>query len=378
MKNHYAAAGAVDNVAGEGNKSWKSIGTGSHVFVKRVMQMIMFLVAFAVLWMFLYNNSASPFGLPATISHYFNGISTQEYYDPKLKSVLKQASMKGKTVIITTLNDAWAEPGSIFDQFLESFQIGGNQTQKLLDHLVVITWDQKAYSRCNALHKYCYQLQTKGDNFTNEAFFMTPTYLHMMWRRIEFLGAVLHLGYSFVFTDTDIMWLRDPFKQFYKDADFQIACDYFNGNSFDMHNYPNGGFTYVKSNPRTIWFYKFWFNSRKTYPTMHDQDVLNKIKMHPLITNKKLKIRFLSTSYFGGFCQSSKDFGKALTMHANCCVGLENKVNDLKILLEDWKKYMALPEDKRKSSHPSWSVPKSCRGSFERNKERLNKNKGGS
>lgn len=78
MKNHYAAAGAVDNVAGEGNKAWNSIGTGgSHVFVRRVMQMIMFLVAFAVLWMFLYNNSASPFGLPATISHYFNGISTQ-------------------------------------------------------------------------------------------------------------------------------------------------------------------------------------------------------------------------------------------------------------------------------------------------------------
>ena len=77
MKNH-SAAGAVDNVAGEGNKAWNSIGTGgSHVFVRRVMQMIMFLVAFAVLWMFLYNNSASPFGLPATISHYFNGISTQ-------------------------------------------------------------------------------------------------------------------------------------------------------------------------------------------------------------------------------------------------------------------------------------------------------------
>jgi hypothetical protein len=108
--------------------------------------------------------------------------------------------MKDKTVIITTLNDAWAEPGSIFDQFLESFQIGGNETKKLLDHLVVITWDEKAYSRCNALHKYCYQLQTTGDNFTNEAFFMTPSYLHMMWRRIEFLGAVLHLGYSFVFT----------------------------------------------------------------------------------------------------------------------------------------------------------------------------------
>lgn len=157
------------------------------------------------------------------------------------------------------------------------------------------------------------------------------------------------------------MWLRDPFAQFYQDADFQIACDFFNGNSYDLRNMPNGGFNYVKSNERTIWFYKFWFKSRDAYPRLHDQDVLNKIKMHPLISKKNMKIRFLSTAYFGGFCQASKDLNKVSTMHANCCVGLDNKINDLKILLEDWRKYMALPENEKKQSHPSWSVPQSCR-----------------
>jgi len=48
-------------------------------------------------------------------------------------------------------------------------------------------------------------------------------------------------------------------------------------------------------------------------------------------------------------------------MHANCCVGIENKFNYLKILLEDWKKYMALSENEKKQSHPSWSVPQLCR-----------------
>ena len=157
------------------------------------------------------------------------------------------------------------------------------------------------------------------------------------------------------------MWLRDPFKQFYKDADFQIACDFFNGNSYDLKNLPNGGFNYVKSNYKTIRFYKFWFNSRKVYPKLHDQDVLNKIKMHPFISNMKLKIRFLSTAYFGGFCQPSKDFNQVSTMHANCCVGLDSKVNDLKILLKDWRKYMALPKNKKQHADPSWSVPQSCR-----------------
>ena len=91
-------------------------------------------------------------------------------YDPKLASVLRNACMKDKTVIITTLNDAWAEPGSIFDLFLESFHLG-NQTKMFLNHLVVITWDQKAHARCLALHKHCYQVETKGDKFTGEAFF---------------------------------------------------------------------------------------------------------------------------------------------------------------------------------------------------------------
>jgi len=165
--------------------------------------------------------------------------------------------------------------------------------------------------------------------------------------------------FGFPLQDTDIMWLRDPFKRFYKDADFQIACDFFNGNSYDLNNYPNGGFNYVKSSSRTIRFYKFWFNSRSAYPKLHDQDVLNRIKKNSFISDMKLKIRFLSTDYFGGFCQHAKDFNKVSTMHANCCVGLENKVSDLKILLEDWKKYVALPENEKNQSHPSWSV--SCR-----------------
>ncbi|MED6147283.1 hypothetical protein PIB30_042752 [Stylosanthes scabra] len=346
-------------------------GGGSHLLVRRAMQITMVAVAFVVVWIFLYDSS-SPLAIPV-FSHSSSDLaSTMISYDPKLRSVLRNASMENNTVIITTLNDAWAEPNSIFDIFLKSFHVG-IETEKLLKHLVVITLDEKAHARCQALHPHCYQLETKGTNFTKEAFFMTKDYLNMMWRRIEFLGTVLEMGYSFVFTDTDIMWLRNPFNQFYDDGDFQIACDYFNGDSNDLNNLPNGGFTYVKSNEKTIWFYKFWFNSRKAYPKMHDQDVLNNIKMHPLIYNIKLKIRFLSTTYFGGFCQASKEFNKVCTMHANCCVGLGNKVNDLKILLDDWAKYMELPNETKSDVHPSWSVPQSCRTSFQRSKQRKNK-----
>lgn len=161
------------------------------------------------------------------------------------------------------------------------------------------------------------------------------------------------------------MWFRDPFPHFHEDGDFQIACDYFRGNPFDLNNLPNGGFTYVKSNKKTIQFYKYWFESRLTYPGLHDQDVFNKIKFDPFIQDNGLQIRFLDTMFFGGFCEPSKDFDKVCTMHANCCVGLENKVHDLGIMLQDWRKYMQSFVNQTTKVHTvSWTVPQSCRYFF--------------
>ncbi|XP_017971387.1 PREDICTED: uncharacterized protein At4g15970 [Theobroma cacao] len=277
----------------------------------------------------------------------------------QLEEVLKNASMKSNTVILTTLNDAWASPNSVVDLFLKSFMLG-DDTRRLLDHLVIVALDEKAYNRCQLVHKHCYALVTEDVDFHQEAYFMTPHYLKMMWRRIDFLRSVLELGYSFVFTDADIMWFRDPFPRFFSDVDFQIACDNFLGRPDDMNNRPNGGFNYVKSNNRSIAFYKFWYSSRETYPGYHDQDVLNKIKFHPFISEIGLKIRFLDTAYFGGLCEPSKDLNLVCTMHANCCYGMDSKLHDLKIMLQDWRAFMSLPPDLKKEYIFSWRVPQNC------------------
>ncbi|KAJ9537121.1 hypothetical protein OSB04_029854 [Centaurea solstitialis] len=323
-------------------------------------KMVIVFATVALSCLLLYRSSGDPFSAGKEPAN--SGINLGE-----LKSILENATMGNNTVIITTLNDAWAEPNSMFDLLLESFRIG-NQTNRFLKHLVVITLDEKAYARCLKLHPHCYNLSTNGMDFSGEAYFMANDYLKMMWRRIDFLRAVLDLGYSFVFTDADIMWFRDPFPHFDKDADFQIACDYFKGNPHDLKNLPNGGFNYVKSNKKTIQFYKFWYNSRLTYPGLHDQDVFNKIKFNPFIKNVGLRIVFLDTSYFGGFCQPSKDLNKVCTMHANCCVGLDNKVHDLGIMLGDWRKYKRSLVNQRTThkSAVSWTVPQLCRGSFHR------------
>lgn len=116
-----------------------------------------------------------------------------------LKEVLGNASMGNNTVILTTLNDAWASTNSVVDLFLKSFMLGDG-THWLLDHLVIIALDKKAYNRCQAVHKHCFSLVTGDVDFQEEAYFMTPNYLKMMWRRIDFLRSVLELGYDFVFT----------------------------------------------------------------------------------------------------------------------------------------------------------------------------------
>ncbi|XP_051149624.1 uncharacterized protein At4g15970-like [Andrographis paniculata] len=328
---------------------------------------VLFLVAAVVSCVILYNATDSlgfrtlhavrgfPFPFPFRDDDESLTSDSEEY---NLERVLMDASMPDNTVILTTLNEAWARPGSIFDLFLESFRIG-EHTRPLLNHLVIITLDHKAFSWCRAVHSHCFALIMEGVDFSREAYFMTPDYLTMMWTRIDFLRTILEMGYNFVFTDADVMWFRNPFPEFYSDADFQIACDHFSGKSDDRKNKPNGGFKFVRTSNRSIEFYKHWYLSREKYPGLHDQDVLNRIKNDSFVRQSGLKIRFLDTALFGGFCEPSKDLNEVCTMHANCCFGLDSKLHDLRILIEDWKRYLSLPP-RLKPSMPSWRVPQNC------------------
>ncbi|KAL3683387.1 hypothetical protein R1sor_001409 [Riccia sorocarpa] len=278
---------------------------------------------------------------------------------PGLEDVLIRTSMPDRTVIITTLNSAWAKNNSMIDLFLASFQEGENIAH-LVNHILVVALDQLAYDRCTQIHPHCYRLETEGVDFAAEKYFMSSDYLKMMWRRIDFLRIVLELGYNMVFADADIMWFRNPFPHFSPDADFQIACDHFNGRPTDLKNLPNGGFVYVRSNNVTINFYKFWFDSRMKHPGKHDQDVFNDIKKTRAFGRLGLKVEFLDTVYFGGFCEVSQDFEKVCTMHANCCTGLERKLIDLKLTMADWRRFKNMTREEKRNQRIFWQAPKEC------------------
>ncbi|KAG6533039.1 hypothetical protein ZIOFF_006900 [Zingiber officinale] len=83
-----------------------------------------------------------------------------------------------------------------FEQQHQRFR---DETRRLLDHLVIIALDKKAYIRCISLHTHCFALYTEGMDFSDEKIYMTAGYLSMMWRRIEFLRVILEMGYNFIF-----------------------------------------------------------------------------------------------------------------------------------------------------------------------------------
>jgi len=181
---------------------------------------------------------------------------------------------------------------------------------------------------------------------------------------MRLLRRILELGYNFVFTDADILWLRNPFDHFFDDADFQISCDKNRGNEWSTLNRPNCGYQYAQSNERTISMYQHWCRGGEANPNIDEQSLLNKMLHSRAFAPYKVKIRFLATEQFSGFCQKSKNMSRVVTMHANCCTGLGNKVQDLRTALSAWEASKSLSPATITKKVDLWHVPDACRHSL--------------
>lgn len=277
-----------------------------------------------------------------------------------LEEVLARAATKDRTVIMTQINAAWTRPGSLLDLFFESFRTGEGGVARLLDHLVIVTMDPAAYEGCRAVHSHCYFLRTgNGVDYRSEKVFMSKDYLEMMWGRNRFQQTVLELGYSFLFTDVDVMWFRDPFRHISMAADIAISSDVYMGDPYSLRNFPNGGFLFVRASDKTVAFYRAWQQGRWRFLGKHEQDVFNLIK-HEEAPRLDLAIQFLDTAYISGFCQLSKDLNRICTLHANCCVGLGAKLHDLRGVLDVWRNYTAGTPEERRAGKFQWKLPGIC------------------
>ncbi|XP_010270017.1 PREDICTED: uncharacterized protein At1g28695-like [Nelumbo nucifera] len=281
-----------------------------------------------------------------------------------LETALEEASAENKTLIIAVVNKAYVEGEgrTMLDLFMESFWLGEG-TRPLIDHLLLVAVDQIAFDRCKFLRLHCYKLVTEGVDFGGEKFFMSDDFLKMMWRRTLFLADVLKRGYSFIFTDTDVMWLRNPFLRLSNDnsSDLQISCDKFNGNQWSEANPINTGFYYVRSNNKTIALFDAWYAMKNRSQGMNDQGVLERMKRRGEFRRLGLRVRYMDTVYFSGFCRESRDIRAVTTVHANCCRSINAKLADLTVVLRDWRKFMS---SSNQTLNFHWSTHMACRRSW--------------
>ncbi|RLN03719.1 uncharacterized protein C2845_PM13G17480 [Panicum miliaceum] len=116
-----------------------------------------------------------------------------------LPELLPRVAMEDRTVIITSVNEAWAQPGSLLDLYLESFR-DGVDIAHLLNHLLEVALDARGFERCKAVHPHCYFLNATSVDMSSAKPFMSPDCLELVWTKLTFQQRVLELGYNFLFT----------------------------------------------------------------------------------------------------------------------------------------------------------------------------------
>nr|CAB3479267.1 unnamed protein product [Digitaria exilis] len=279
------------------------------------------------------------------------GADPNEVIFQGLPELLQKVAMENRTVIITSVNAAWAQPGSLLDIYLDSFK-NGEEIAHLLNHLIVVALDAGGFERCKAVHPHCYFLNVTSIDMSSAKAFMSQEYLELVWTKLTFQQR-----------DCDMVLFRNPFRHFRVYADMSCSSDDFKPSRAPLDQPLNTGLYYIKSTNRTIQMMKYWRAARERFPGHHDQSVFVKIRRE-LVRNLQVKIEPLETVYFGGFCEYHDDPEKVCTIHACCCVGLDNKVHDLKDFAADWKNYTSLTPELRQKGGFKWTYPTRCRGSI--------------
>lgn len=141
---------------------------------------------------------------------------------------------------------------------------------------------------------------------------------------------------SLSYLGMDVLWLRNPFSRLsHGGVDLQLSCDFFFGNPF--HNpHINTVFYFVSANNKTIALFDEWYALRNNSTGKKDQDVLQAM-MEGAFTRLGMRVRYLETTYFSGFCQMSQDSRKVITVHANGCESVKVKLIDLLKVFRVWK-----------------------------------------
>lgn len=193
--------------------------------------------------------------------------------------------------------------------------------------------------------------------------FKIGPYMNVTWNLNNILSLII-VSLFCIEQDTDVLWLRNPFHNLSlnKSIDLQISSDNFNGNEWSNSNPINTGFYMIRSNNKTIALFDNWYHKKHNSSGLKEQDVLQKLIRTKDFRNLGLKLRFLDTIYFSGFCQNSKDVKAVVTVHANCCRRISAKMADLTAVIHDWKRFKSATLNE--TLRFQWTPHDHCRDSW--------------
>ncbi|URD95185.1 hypothetical protein MUK42_10690 [Musa troglodytarum] len=245
-----------------------------------------------------------------------------------LQIQLEGASTRNKTLIIGAINKASVEDDGMLQLFLQSMR-EGEDTAFLIRHVLLVATDQIAYNHCMVLQLHCYQLYTDTVLLSPALSIQSTSLINLASTLTLFLGEVLVRGYSFILTDMNVMWLRNPFARLNHNGEDMLL-------SGDLYN---SGLYFVSSNTKTMALFKQSYAVMNESRSMKGDDVLHLMRSKGFIQQLGMKVGYLDTSRFTNFCQATLDIAKAATVHANCCPSNKAKFADLRAILDVRKTY---------------------------------------
>ena len=174
----------------------------------------------------------------------------------------------------------------------------------------------------------------------------------------------LELHGTIILQEADVLWFRSPLSHFNPGNELSISCKYSSDGQRGAY-IQDGGIFYLKANAIAFEFFKYWKLVKVLYPKSQAEDSLCTTIMQnqDTVGTYGFRVKYVDTTYFGGFCQLNKDkLREAYTIHANCCDDLTSKVHDLRIVLDDWTHFRKNVSGDNASDQMIMGRPRKCTG----------------
>ena len=212
-------------------------------------------------------------------------------------------------MILMTVNTAYLD-------FLQNW-FSFYRRLKLNVPVTLIAEDRSSFEKLSQLYNnysdYVTIEQSGNENAEDPADFNTPQFFKLVGQRPAHILKYLRLGYNVVYTDTDTVWLKDPFPHFVGMFDIWAQLD---------NTTHCTGFLAIQCNERTLQFAQDWKSYMKGKTTINDQTGFEEMDRSDVC------IQGLNTDFFPAGYQY---FGfKNITGYS------ENKMLDVVVVHNNW------------------------------------------